>query len=102
MGENGSIKKRRDLPSLQPGDPVDRCPGLPGLKIFGPLGAEMRFSTPFKALDQNTGESKDAGPAAERSNLLTLNPLESRPFLDPLLGQRLGSGLWGRMPSCAR
>ena len=50
------------MPSLEPGDPGDRCPGLPDYKIFGPLGAEMRFSTPFQALDQNTGQSKDAGP----------------------------------------
>jgi hypothetical protein len=70
MGENGSIKKPRDYARTPPGDPVDRCPGVADLKIFGPLGAEMRFSTPFKALDQNTGESKDAGPAAKRSNLL--------------------------------
>jgi len=42
----------------------------------------------------------DAGPAAERSNLLTLNLLESRPYLDLLLGQWISSGQWGRIPSC--
>jgi hypothetical protein len=57
------------MPGFQPGDPEDRCPGLPDYKIFGPLGAEMRFSTPFQALDQNTGESKDAGPPAETIEL---------------------------------
>ena len=50
------------MSSFQPGDPEYRFPGLPDYKIFGPLGAEMRFSTPFQAPDQNTGESKDAGP----------------------------------------
>jgi hypothetical protein len=54
---------------LLPGDPVDRCPGLPDDKIFGLLGAEIRFSTPFEAFDQNTGESKDAGSAARKIEL---------------------------------
>src|ERR1035438_4405177 len=84
-GRERPIKRTEGLlPSFEPGDPGDRFPSLLDLKTFGPLGAEMRFSTPFEALDQNTGESKDAGPAAERSNFLTLNLLESRPCLDPL------------------
>jgi hypothetical protein len=44
------------MSSLPPGDPEDRCPGLPDDKSFWPLKAEMRFSTPFQALNQTTGE----------------------------------------------
>jgi len=57
MGENGSIKETEGLlPGLAPGDPGDRCPGLPDYKIFGPLeSGDAILNTPLRRSTKKPG-----------------------------------------------
>src|SRR5579863_463410 len=57
MGENGSIKETEGLlPGLAPGDPEDRCPGLPDYKIFGPLeSGDAILNTPLRRSTKKPG-----------------------------------------------